>query len=610
MMNQYPAWKYLLIAAAIFIGAIYALPNIFPNDAAIQISVENSANSIDQSDLEKATRALSTAGIEYFGEELTNNTILLRMSTPEDQLRAKEVLSRTMGLGYVVALNLAPTTPDWLANIGAAPMKLGLDLSGGIHFLMEVNMKVAINNRLNGSWDGIRKALREARIFYNFQSVKVDETGIRIGFSEEALRQKARAIIEEDYADFLIEERLQGDQYFLILTLPENIIAEIEDYAVDQNITTLRNRVNELGVSEPLVQRQGRNRIVVELPGLLDSTQAKVILGKTATLEFRMEAETDDEPRNTEVFKFKDPQQGISSRLKKEVVVSGDQVINAQPSFDQDSRPIVNITLNGEGGSRMLDNTQKNVGRKQAVLFVETKQVVVNGVEETIVTKEIISLATIQGVFGNRFIITGLNQTEAYELALLLRAGALVAPMKYVEERTVGPALGRDNIERGMNSMIIGGVLVLIFMVFYYKGFGLAANIALIFNIILLLAIMSILKATLTLPGIAGIVLTVGMAVDANVLIFARIKEELANKLSPQAAINTGFDRAFITIVDANITTFIAAIILFAVGTGPVKGFAITLSIGIVTSMFTAILGTRALINLFYGGRNLKTLSI
>jgi len=503
--------------------------------------------------------------------------------------------------------------------MAATPMKLGLDLRGGVHFLLEVDMAEAVKQRMAVYVSEIRNKLREEKLRY--RNINNEEDGsLRIKFSKQDVRDEAMPLLRKDYREFLIRDSEEDGSFYLSLSLDESTLREIEDYAIKQNLTTLRNRVNELGVAEPLVQRQGRNRIVVELPGIQDTALAKRIIGATANLEFRLEAETDELSSRTEMFTFRDKRKaGRTARLEKNLIITGNSVSNAATGYDENGQPEVNITLDAKGGKLMNRATRDNVGRAMAVLFIEhktrTRYKEVDGelvAESTkYVEKGLISLATIQSALGNRFRITGLdNPGESSELALLLRAGSLAAPIYFVEERTVGPSLGQENIDLGVKSVQIGLLLVVIFMLLYYRAFGLFANVALCVNMVLLISVMSMLSATLTLPGIAGIVLTVGMAVDANVLIFARIKEELKNGMPVQSAIHAGYERAFQTIFDANITTLLVAVILFAVGTGPVKGFAVTLSIGIVTSMFTSIVLTRAMVNLTYGRRNIKKLHI
>ncbi|WP_439133602.1 protein translocase subunit SecD [Pseudomaricurvus sp.] len=616
MLNRYPLWKYLLILVIAAIGVIYAAPNLYEPDPAVQISGQSGATVIDERTLSMVTKALDEAGIEYFGEESNGKSALLRLENLDQQLSAKKAIQQKLGYNYVVALNLAPTTPEWLRSFGAEPMKLGLDLAGGVHFLLEVDTKSAIAKRLESTVSEMKSKLRTEKIRY--QSVRLsDDNVITASFKTADLRDRASSEIRSEFPNLTRESVDESNRFLVKLAMSEQAIGEIEDYAVSQNLTTLRNRVNELGVSEPIVQRQGRNRIVVELPGVQDTAEAKRVIGKTANLEFRLEAKPSELVTRKEAFPFRselDQRRFGDAFLEKKLIISGDHVANAKSSFDsQTSQPQVNITLDSFGGTKMHRSTRSNVGRRMGVLFIEYKTKMDYEVDESgeqiaiptqIIEKKIISLATIQSALGVQFRITGLDNTaEASELALLLRAGALAAPMYFVEERTIGPSLGAENIGVGVKSAQIGLALVLVFMLLYYRVFGLAANVALALNIVLLIACMSILGATLTLPGIAGIVLTVGMAVDANVLIFSRIKEEIANGLPPQSAINSGFDRAFTTILDANITTLIVAVILYAIGSGPVQGFAVTLSIGILTSMFTAIMGTRALVNLIYGGR-------
>lgn len=618
MLNRYPLWKNLLILSIVVLGILYASANLYAPDPAVQISGASSSLEISERDITKATKALDAQGIEYFGEEFTAKSGLIRLRNQDDQLHAKEVINDILGDDYVVALNLAPTTPKWLTNLGANPMKLGLDLSGGVHFLMEVDTEAVIRSRLDSIETQAKSDLRKERLRYS-SVVLTKDNQLIASFTDEDIRNKATRLLRTNFEEFLFENDSNNGVFTVVGSMQETAVAEIEDYAVSQNLTTLRNRVNELGVSEPIVQRQGRNRIVVELPGVQDTAEAKRIIGKTANLEFRLEAEPNALASSKERFEFRSEEQsGRSALLERRVVISGDSVTRAQAGFDpEDSRPQVNITLNSEGGSRMFKNTVNNVGRSLGVLFIEYKtktqdaqgRALENPIQ--VVEKKIISLATIQSPLNASFRITGLDSTaEASELALLLRSGALAAPMQFVQESTIGPSLGKENIKLGIASVQLGLLLVVLFMLFYYKVFGFAANIALTVNLVLLIAIMSLFGATLTLPGIAGIVLTVGMAVDANVLIFSRIKEELKSGLSPQMAINAGFERAFTTILDANLTTLIVAVILYGVGTGPVKGFAVTLAIGIVTSMFTAIVGTRSLVNLIYGGRNIKKLYI
>jgi preprotein translocase subunit SecD len=617
MLNKYPLWKYLLILMVCAMGAIYALPNLYPPDAAVQITPAKSGDVVDDYTLTRALGELTEANISYFGEEIKGGkTALIRLQDSEKQLEAKGIIQRKLGDGFIVALNLAATTPQWLVDLNAGPMTLGLDLSGGVHFLMEVDMEEFLKQRLTNFRSAIKRSLRDEKLRYKRVSAN-GENGIAIKFAKEDVRDNAYTFLRRDYPAFLVSDEDKDGAFWVNLVLTPAKIKEFEDYALKQNLTTIRNRVNELGVAEPLVQRQGRNRIVIELPGVQDTAAAKKILGKAANLEFRLEALPDASRYSSEEFGFK-TQAGRRARLEKSVIVTGDNVSNAQPSFDENGQSQVNINLDGNGGAMMGTVTKKAIQRRMGVLFVEhkvrTRYEMQDGVEVAVedkfVEKKIISLATIQSALGSQFRITGLEPAESSELALLLRAGALAAPMYFVEERTVGPSLGKENIELGVMSVQLGLALVLVFMLVYYRLFGVFANVALAVNLLLLMAVMSMLGATLTLPGIAGIVLTVGMAVDANVLIFARIREELGSGLNPQQAIHSGYDKAFLTIFDANITTLIVAVILFAVGTGPIKGFAVTLSIGIITSMFTAIVLTRAMANLTYGGRRVEKLSI
>lgn len=615
MLNKTPIWKHILIVLVLLLSAIYAAPNLYPPDPAIQVTPARSGAEMSEATLERVRSALANKQIEFFGEEVSGATALFRLTQTDHQLPAKAAVQRLLGDEFIVALNLAPTTPDWLLDLGAGPMTLGLDLSGGVHFLMEVDMEDYLAGKFKNYRNELRNKLREEKLKY--RRIQVEGSVLRISFKDEAVRDEASDFIARTYNEFIRNSEDNGEFYDLVLRVTEQRIKSFEDYAIKQNLTTIRNRVNELGVAEPLVQRQGRNRIVVELPGVQDTAEAKKILGKAANLEFRLEAEPGASRFSTEEYPFRNDE-FRTARLQKTIITTGDSVTNAQPSFDENGFPQVNIDLDSKGGARMTQVTRKNIKRRMAVLFVERKPKttyeMVDGVETPktvqVVEKSIISLATIQSTLGSSFRITGLETAEASELALLLRAGALAAPMFFVEERTVGPSLGKENIELGTQSVALGLALVLVAMVVFYRLFGMVANIALVANLVILIALMSIIGATLTLPGIAGIVLTVGMAVDANVLIFSRIREELLAGRSPQQAIHEGYDRAFVTILDANLTTLLVAVILFAAGTGPVKGFAVTLSFGIITSMFTAIVLTRAIINAIYGGRRIDSLSI
>ena len=617
MLNRYPLWKSLLIAITLALGAIYALPNLYPDDLAVQISGASSATVVDQNVLDRAETALSKAGITAKGVELNRRNGLLRFADSETQLTAKAIVSDTLGDDYLTALNLAATTPDWLTNIGAGPMKLGLDLRGGVHFLLEVDMAQAVSQRLDVYISEIKTLLRAEKLRYRTVTHEADGS-LKIKFTAADVRDDARSELRSSFGEFLMSAEDDETGNYLLVTLNEAMVREIEDYAVNQNLTTIRNRVNELGVAEPLVQRQGRSRIVVQLPGIQDTVTAKRVLGATANLEFRLEAQGNSSSIDTERFTFRSDLSRVAV-LEKDVIIKGDSVSNAQSNFDEHGTPQVNIDLDAQGGKLMNRVTSNAVQRRMAVIFVEHKsRQRVKKVDGELVSvrvpyteKSIISLATIQTALGNSFRITGLDGAgEASELALLLRSGSLAAPMYFVEERTIGPSLGQQNIDLGITSVQIGLALVVIFMLFFYSAFGVVANIALGFNLVLVLAVMSMLGATLTLPGIAGIVLTVGMAVDANVLVFSRIKEELRNGLPIQSAIHSGYERAFTTIFDANITTLLVAIVLYAVGTGPIKGFAVTLSIGIVTSMFTAIMVSRLIVNGTFGGRQLGNLKI
>ena len=603
------------------IGVIYSLPNLYPAKPAIQIAYTDSGKSADQILLNQVKEILEDQAIGAESVGLKDNNIIAKFNSFDDQLAGKAALQKTLLDQAIIALNLEPSTPQWLRDIGGGPLKLGLDLSGGVHFLLEVDIDSALDNRLESLLNEYRKKFRDDRI--NIESSRKDNKDLLFSFTSEEDYNKALKIFNEDnitpLGTPLYDLRPNNLRNLVELAYSQSAIKEIRDYAVGQNLMTLRNRVNELGVSEPIVQRQGSSRIVVELPGVQDTTAAKKIIGKTANLEFRLEAASTTSRLRKEEFDFQDERMG-SAFLEKKIIVAGERVTNASSGFDESGFAQVNITLDMQGGRAMQKATNGNIGRRLGVLFVEQKNKSVltqnadgNDVIEqsSYIEKEIISLATVQAVLGTAFRITGVGSPqEASELALLLRAGALAAPMKFVEERTVGPSLGKENIELGVRSIIIGLLSVIAFMLFYYRWFGFAANIALFANVVLITGFMSLLGATLTLPGIAGIVLTIGMAVDANVLIFSRIREELVDGKDPQTAIQEGFSRAFVTIVDANVTTLIASIVLYAIGTGPIKGFAITLSIGILTSMFTAILGTRAIINLMYGNKNIKELRV
>ncbi|MFM9270901.1 protein translocase subunit SecD [Halomonas elongata] len=616
MLNRYPLWKYLLILLVLVVGLIYALPNLFPEDPAVQISSDRGEFTLDERRLDRLEDTLDEAGIATQSIERQPQSVLIRLRHADDQIRARDLLGESLGEDYVVALNQAESTPDWLESLAASPMTLGLDLRGGVHFLLEVDMDAAITQRLESDASAMRNLLRDERLRY--RNTELGERSISMDFMNAEDRDQARQLIAPEYPDFDYSNVEKTRGAGLEMTLTDTAVNEIQDYAVNQNLTTLRNRVNELGVSEPLVQRQGPNRIVVELPGVQDTAAAKRIIGATANLEFRLEARPDTPESETETFSFRS-NEARTATLMRDVIITGDRVSNANRSFDENGRPQVNIDLDGTGGTLMNRATRTNIGRNMAVLFIEhnsrERTVMKDGEPTTVRTQDtergIISLATIQSALGNSFRITGLESpTEAADLALLLRSGSLAAPMYFAQERTIGPSLGAKNVERGILSVQIGLLLVVLFMLVRYRVFGVFANIALGFNLTLLVAVMSMLGATLTLPGIAGIVLTLGMAVDANVLIFERIREELRNGLSVQQAIHAGYERAFSSIVDANITTLLVALILFSIGTGPVKGFAVTLSLGILTSLFTALMVTRAMVNLCYGGKPVKKLWI
>lgn len=613
MLNHTPLWKYLLVVLVVAVCALYASPNLYSTDNAVQISAGRDVQVTPQV-LDLVTDELAAAGIEPKRVSFENEQILVRLSSSEDQYVAQEKLQRTLGEDYVVAMNLAPDTPKWLEGLGGTPMKLGLDLRGGVHFLMEVDMKTALSKTLEDQVGDFRTALREEKIRY--RRVTQTEDAVEIQFRDQETLDKAKFFLRNRNRDF---EFTEPKELILEAKMSEQRLAQVRDYAVKQNITIIRNRVNQLGVAEPLVQKQGAERIVVQLPGIQDTAKAKQILNATATLEYR-EADVDGDPQaavngrvpaGSELFMY----EGRPVLLKKQIIVEGSHIIDANAGVDQYGIPKVSVSLDSKGGNKMLRFTKRAVGKPMAVVFVEYKSTGERDENDKLIFRKderVISYATIRGVFSNAFETTGLDSPqEAQELALLLRAGALIAPIQIVEERTVGPSLGQENIEAGQRAIMLGFALVLVFMLVYYRGFGVVANVALAVNLVMIIGVMSLIPgATLTLPGMAGIVLTVGMAVDANVLIFERIREEIRDGRSPQQAIHHGYDSAFSTILDANVTTFIAALILFAVGTGPIKGFSVTLMIGIATSMFTAIILTRAIVNSVWGGRRLQKLSI
>ncbi|MFH7564062.1 protein translocase subunit SecD [Oceanimonas smirnovii] len=617
MLNRYPLWKYLMVILVITISFLYAAPNLFGEDPALQVSGSRGTQ-ISSETLVQAQQSLTQAGIDVKSAALENDQLLIRFTNTDDQLRGKDIVSEALSDDYITALNLAPSTPAWLEAIGAGPLKLGLDLRGGVHFLMEVDMDEALSRVQEQTVQDFRTELRQERLRYS--GVLNRDGGTLVLFRDADTRDKAISHLRQQYPELVFTTRDNGDNVGLFAVMSEQRLKEVKEYALQQNITIIRNRVNELGVAEPLVQRQGAERIVVQLPGIQDTARAKEILGATATLEFRLVDERADAaaaaagrvPPGSELFSDRN---GRAVVLQKRVILTGEHIVDANSGMDEFSRPQVNISLDAPGGSRMADFTKDNVGKAMATVFTEYKpgdELTAEGKPTLRKEQEVINVATIQSRLGRSFRITGIDSmAEAQNLALLLRAGALIAPIQIVEERTIGPSLGKQNVENGLLAMIYGLLAVVLFMAIYYRKFGLVANVALLANLVIIIGVMSMVPgATMTLPGIAGIVLTIGMSVDANVLIFERIREELRDGRSVQQAIHIGYEKAFGTIADANITTFLTAIILFAVGTGPIKGFAVTLMIGILASMFTAIVGTRAVVNLIWGGKRLKKLSI
>ena len=622
---HYPAWKYFLIAIVLIISTIYALPNLYPDEPAVQITGTSAGATLNTEVLTQSQTLLEKAGLSYHGGNIENNAALIRLNNAEDQLKAQEILRKNLGENYVIALNLAQTTPNWLKQVGAKPMKLGLDLRGGVRFVLEVDMSKALEQRLSTASQEVRDTLRKEKL--SSKSTKTIEDGLILTFDDADSLDKAQRALQGMSNQFDLRPLVSPEGPILQITYNQTTLTQINQDAVSQNLTTLRNRINELGVAEALVQSQGNNRIVVELPGVQDTAEAKRVLGRTANLEFRMVSDEAQNftggiaPAGTEAFPF-ETLDGPPILLSRQAIVTGDKVQSAQADVDENGRPRVAIDLNTAGGRLMQNATRTSVGKQMAVLFIENKQKISYQTDETTgetkevrtpyAEKRVINRATIQAVLGSSFVITGLDSmAEASELALLLRSGALAAPMYFVEERTIGPSLGQENIDKGLFASQIGYLLVFLWMVVFYRACGVIANIALAFNIIMLAAVMSIIGASLTLPGIAGIVLTMGMAVDANVLIFERIREEMAAGAKAKSAILAGFDRAFTSIIDANLTTLLVAFILFVIGTGPIKGFAVTLAIGIITSLFTAIIVTRALMQIWYGYRkNLTKLSI
>ena len=618
MLNQYSSWKYILLLVVLVVGSLYALPNIYGSDPAIQISA-NRNGTIDGNLESKALQALKQANIKLRRSVLDKKGLLLRFDGVEEQLKAADFVKAALGDDYSVALNIAPATPNWLREMDAKPMYLGLDLRGGLHFLLEVDTALVLTQAVESNSNDIRGILQKKK--YGYPSIRNNKEVITVKFKSAAQRDNAISAVRSKLNDLQFTDYDEAGTFYFSAALKETSLIALKKSALQQNVTTLRKRINDLGVAEPVIQQQGEDRIVVQLPGIQDSVLAKKILSATAALEFRLvdvnvSPEDALDGRIPYTARLYRDREGRPVVLKKQLIIAGDRITNASSGFDSESNsPMVSITLDSRGASIMGTTTKKNLKKPMAVVFIEHKDFtkIVDGklVTTTRKVEEVINVATIQGVFSKRFQITGLDDgNEARTLALLLRAGALAAPVRIIEERTIGPSLGKDNIAQGLNSVVIGMVFVLVFMLLWYKGCGVVANAALLVNLVLIVAVLSMLQATLTLPGIAGIVLTVGMAVDANVLIFERIREEIRIGNTPQASIHAGYDKALSTIMDANITTLIAAVVLYIFGTGPIKGFAITLSIGILTSMFTAIMGTRAIINLSVGGKKIKKLSI
>ena len=615
-MNHYAGWKNALIVFFLFISTLYAIPNLYGSDLAIQIAGTGDYV-VQEKDLKSINETLSENSVDYKSATIENNNVLIRFSDSKSQLTSKALLKDSLNRNYVIALNLAPSIPQWLSSLGGRAMSLGLDLRGGVHFLLEVDMNAVTAMAMDRYYNELRTTLREDKLY---KKIRKDEDILVVSFKTEELKNEAKKVIKSDLPDLIIAE---GSEQALELGLEISSSAQAAAKlsALKQNITTLRNRVNELGVAEPIIQQQGTERIVVQLPGVQDTARAKEILGAVATIEFRMVDEKNDvqtaiqsgkTPAGSKIYKFKD---GRPLLLKTNVITTGENIVDASSSMDENNQPSVSIVLDSSGGRSMLDTTKEFIGYRMAVVFIENKveTVLEDGiaVKKRSKTQDIINAATIQGTFSNRFQITGLDSSrEATNLALLLRAGSLSAPVEIIEERTIGPSLGADNIQKGLISVLVGFALVLVFMGWRYRVFGLVANLALTINLITIVSILSLIQATLTLPGIAGIVLTVGMAVDANVLIFERVKEELKATKNIQKAISAGYEKALLTIADANITTLIASIVLFSFGTGAIKGFAVTLSIGIITSMFTAIIVSRAVINIIYGGKKIEELAI
>ena len=613
MLNKYPAWKNILILIVVILGFLYSLPNLYPDDPALQISHE--LTELSQGDMPVITSALEAAEVYFFGEEIDTESIRIRLNNLDDQLRAKTAIEDALGESYIVALNLAPTTPGWLQSIGAGKMNLGLDLQGGVHFLMEVDMDAAIIRRMEDNLSNVRTILREQRIRSRCLNL-ISNSHLEVRFANAEDRSQARSELVTNFPDLQMQNREAEGVFILDMRMTPATALQIQTDTLQANRTTLLNRVDTLGVSEPTVQQQGSDRIVVELPGMQDPAQAIRILQRIATLEIHLESELGASSLSYETYDY----EGIPVNVDNNVVLQGDRISNAVYQLDQNSQPSVVLSLDAQGGNQMNRATRDNVGRRMDILLIETKSRTITSINEDgeeiediefYEEKELIMHATIQQALGRQFSITGLTPREASDLAPLIRSGSLAAPMTIVEQSVIGPSMGQENLDQGLLGVQVAAGLVVLFMFFYYRTFGMAANAALIMNILMIVAVMSsIIPATLTLPGIVGIVLTVGMAVDANVLIFTRIREELSEGAPAQKAIDAGYNRAFSTIIDANLTTFLVAAVLYTIGTGPVRGFAITLMIGIITSMFTAIVGTRAIVNLIYGGKSGKTLSI
>jgi len=613
MLNKYPLWKNLMLIVIAVLSAVYAAPNFYKADPAIQISHDDSV--MDQAALDMAKSALEKDGISYFSAEIGDNGIaLIRLNDPNQQGRAQQIVNLTLPQNYIVALNLAPTTPAWLEAIGAGPMAFGLDLQGGVHFLMEIDSDELLTKQLNDIIASMRNTLREQRIRYRPPLIIDAQNRINIRFADADARTGAIAALRTGFPELLMDTSQSGNDFLLQYSMSPATVLEQQKYAIQQNLTTLRSRINELGVKEPKIQQMGANRIIIELPGIQDTTRAKDLISAVATLQFHLVADS------STASNLKYDYDGVPFTLNEDIIVGGASVTGAQSSIDpQSSLPQVNITLDADGARNMNEVTRISIGKRMAIMLSETKTRSVTTVQadgslvtvsEPVLEERLISVATIQSALGRQFRITGLSTNEANDLALMIRSGALAAPMHFVEESTIGPSLGQQNIENGFNSVVLGLSLLLVFMIGYYRVCGLAAIVALFCNLLLLVAIMSIVGWTLTMPGIAGIVLTLGIAVDGNVLIFARIREEIESGMSIPRAITAGYERAFVTIVDANVTTLIVSVILFAIGSGPIKGFAVTLGLGLLTSMFTSIMYSRAIINLLYGGNQVKKISI